>query len=574
MTKELLQYYTDSIWTKIKALFATKEEAVNGILVKGNRTLVETVNANTTIALPSLDTFGELYVEMHHVDGTIVHQVNINKDALLFESTNTEYREILLDGIHDAQTYVTYDIANNTIIPTYCEGVEIDETSTDVTTSVYIVSGDEMSATNLTASNITYNDGTVADALDDIVENGVKNGTELTDILPSGQTTITFTSEEITNDSKLNAVYTSIFDVQLESASFGDGTLTLVFPAQEEDMEVVALINATSTGDDIIAREVMDELNTHIGDTDNPHGVTAEQISVDNSVSGLSAENVQGALDEVVDTIGYTKSYNLLPCNKITGTWNGMTYTPNLNADDLLLYYSLSGTRDAETYYDIYNGALPKGLEVGKTYKVNTNTTEARFYMYIYQVVDGVGETVVNTSNDGEDALWTIKPNTTQVIVRISVVATAGTFTDVRFYPMIRPAEIEDSSYVPYIPDVDTKIDTLTNVTRIYEALTITSTTDLTENYRFTANRNCIVSLSASAHHSNAVPKQVVIQQYSYEDGNSAAGITSASPAPYVITTSSSTFLRRGESLKVKTSYFEAGKTNALKVSGYVQYLE
>ena len=141
------------------------------------------------------------------------------------------------------------------------------------------------------ASNITYNDGTVADTLDDLVENGVKNGTELTDILPSGQTTITFTSEEITNDSKLNAVYTSIFDVQLESASFGDGTLTLVFPAQEEDMTVVALINATSKGENGIVYEgVLDELHAHTENTDNPHGVTASQVGLGN-VPNVSTNN-------------------------------------------------------------------------------------------------------------------------------------------------------------------------------------------------------------------------------------------------------------------------------------------
>lgn len=101
------------------------------------------------------------------------------------------------------------------------------------------------------ASNITYNDGTVADVLDDLVEatnNLPSAGTRLTGVLEAGQTTITFESEEITTDTKLNAVYTSIFDVPLDSATFASGSLTLTFPAQEEDMEVVAVINATMSG--------------------------------------------------------------------------------------------------------------------------------------------------------------------------------------------------------------------------------------------------------------------------------------------------------------------------------------
>ena len=101
------------------------------------------------------------------------------------------------------------------------------------------------------ASNITYNDGTVADVLDDLIEattNLPSAGTRLTGVLEAGQTTITFESEEITTDTKLNAVYTSIFDVPLDSATFASGSLTLTFPAQEEDMEVVAVINATMAG--------------------------------------------------------------------------------------------------------------------------------------------------------------------------------------------------------------------------------------------------------------------------------------------------------------------------------------
>ena len=148
--------------------------------------------------------------------------------------------------------------------------------------------------------------GYTDDKIAELVENGIAtDGTELSGVLVSGETTITFTSEEITNDSKLNAVYTSIFNVPLESVTFGDGTLTLVFPAQEEDMEVVALINATSKGENNIVYEgVLDELHAHTENTDNPHGVIASQIDIDNSVSGINATNIQGAIDELaVDTV-------------------------------------------------------------------------------------------------------------------------------------------------------------------------------------------------------------------------------------------------------------------------------
>jgi X-X-X-Leu-X-X-Gly heptad repeat protein len=102
------------------------------------------------------------------------------------------------------------------------------------------------------ASNITYNDTTVEVALDELVEttnNLPSAGTKLVETLPAGETTVTFTSDEITSDMKLNAVYTSIFGVQLESASVEDGSLVLTFDVQEEDMTVMALINATMSGE-------------------------------------------------------------------------------------------------------------------------------------------------------------------------------------------------------------------------------------------------------------------------------------------------------------------------------------
>jgi hypothetical protein len=59
----------------------------------------------------------------------------------------------------------------------------------------------------------------------------------------------------------------------------------------------------------------VEELNNHKANTSNPHNVTAEQISIDNSTSGISANNVQVAIDELkslvcnVEKISETKSF-------------------------------------------------------------------------------------------------------------------------------------------------------------------------------------------------------------------------------------------------------------------------
>jgi hypothetical protein len=149
----------------------------------------------------------------------------------------------------------------------------------------------------------------ISDTLDviesdiDDLEADMKNmpsaGTKLTGILSAGETTITFTSDEITSDTKLNAVYTSIFGVQLESASFGDGTLTLEFPAQENDMNVVALINATMTNEEptggLEAGDVLVKLNEEI----------ARAKAREDEIAGLAttAQKEVDALENVVGEI-------------------------------------------------------------------------------------------------------------------------------------------------------------------------------------------------------------------------------------------------------------------------------
>lgn len=229
MTKELLQHFTNDLWTKIKSLFLLKEEAVDGILVKQGWQVVESVTANNTIALPSLDSFDELCIEMYDSDGVVVHNTTLRCETLLSENTNSEYREILLDNIHNLQTYVTYNMADNTIIPSYYEGVVIDSTSTVIT--VVYIKGSELVST-VKSSVIAYD--------------GTESGLEATN------------------------VQDAIDEIRVK-----------VNPNVQDVSGVIAKTDA------------------HIANMDNPHGVTASQIGIDNSVSGMNASNVQGAIDKL-----------------------------------------------------------------------------------------------------------------------------------------------------------------------------------------------------------------------------------------------------------------------------------
>ena len=87
-----------------------------------------------------------------------------------------------------------------------------------------------------------YN-GTEADfteALGDMGDIGIT----LTTTLPSGETSLVLSDERITADSTLNAVYTSKFGMSVKSAVFDEGSLTLEFPSQDEDVDIKVVINA------------------------------------------------------------------------------------------------------------------------------------------------------------------------------------------------------------------------------------------------------------------------------------------------------------------------------------------
>ena len=216
---------------------------------------------------------------MSSPDSVILHQVTVKKDGLIPVGSNATSKEILLDGVFDYQTYVTYDVTTNKIIPSVFEGVTIDST-TSITTSVYVKEHIESDIT-VPAGSIAYDNvtsGMVSDdvqgAIDELksdvsnitldaehtsyinttsglsatnVQGAIdelksENGFTLTSTLTTGQTSLTFTDARITENSILSAVYTSIFGVGVKSAEITNGSLVLTFKAQTEDMTVKVVI--------------------------------------------------------------------------------------------------------------------------------------------------------------------------------------------------------------------------------------------------------------------------------------------------------------------------------------------
>ena len=71
-------------------------------------------------------------------------------------------------------------------------------------------------------------------------------------------------------------------------------TLKEIADAMNENQDVVKALDES-----IGTKANSSDLTDHTGNTNNPHNVTAEQTPYDNTTSGLSAQNVQDAVDEV-----------------------------------------------------------------------------------------------------------------------------------------------------------------------------------------------------------------------------------------------------------------------------------
>ena len=244
LKSQVFQYYTEKLWEKIKTTFMSKNDAINGVILDYKWKLVKSSINDVSIFLPSLDDIDEIYIEMSSPDSVILHQVTVKKDGLIPVGSNATSKEILLDGVFDYQTYVTYDVATNKITPSVFEGVTIDST-TSITTSVYVKEHIESDIT-VPAGSIAYDNVTsgmvsedVQGAIDELKS---ENGFSLTSTLTAGQTSLTFTDARITENSILSAVYTSIFGVSVSSAEVANGSLTLTFKEQTENITVKVVI--------------------------------------------------------------------------------------------------------------------------------------------------------------------------------------------------------------------------------------------------------------------------------------------------------------------------------------------
>lgn len=197
-------------------------------------------------------------------------------------------------------------------------------------------------------------------------------------------------------------------------------------------------------------------LSLHTANKNNPHNVTASQTPIDNSISGLNANDVQGAIDELKGTIGYT-SKNLLTYpyhNNSSRQDDGLSWT--LNNDG-------SVTANGQPLYECWfvlahRTESPISLNAG-AYILNgcpKDGSEQTYHMFVCRTApDGSLDIIAYDCGDGARF---ILEETTNVGVSIHTLSGAE-LPNITFKPMIRQASIVDDAYESYKASVQTQLD-------------------------------------------------------------------------------------------------------------------
>ena len=500
------QEHSEALWNKLSQKFASKDDVLNSTLVKQGWKLVESVVGNNTITLPSIDTVTEIYIEMYDTDGTIVHHTDLRKESLQFESTNISTREIVLDNMHDTQTYVTYSLENNTIIPSCYEGIVLDGESTNVTTVVYIKELLEMAVTDLQANNIQYdgsmsgiNSNDVQGAIDEL--KGTISYTSK-NLVPYPYSDTTKTYRDITyTDNNDGTITTSGTTTTLASSfairqSSGDalklkkGTYILNgCPKEANDNCYLYLLKYVNETVISIAKEFGDG-TTFTLEEDTELGLAimiAPNTNVDNLVFkpmiryasiqddtfeqyiedvDTRINNAQSDIDLLKGTVGYSKK-QLFENKAVTRTLYGVTHTHNsdgtiisngTNTSTSMSIITLTGTADNE-YVQIDN------LKDGEKYILNGCPSGGGEEIYSIRLIaydpNDNNKWVKNHIDYGEGVEFTYNAS---LVYRFYISVSGGvTVTNLTFKPMIRYASIQDDTFEQYIEDVDTRLDNVEN---------------------------------------------------------------------------------------------------------------
>jgi hypothetical protein len=207
----------------------------------------------------------------------------------------------------------------------------------------------------------------------------------------------------------------------------------------------------------------------------------ANEIHFDKNISGLSANNVQGAIDEVSRTLGYTvTSKNLLPNNNVSHNIGTLEVTVNNNKTITLNGKGASNPWATVHFVGNYiTGVLEEinGLEDGVEYIFSCCPSGAsgdtyQGHLFINSITEALRD-------NGEGVKFTHhKGNKYAIGVGVKYNYSVNNVT---FQPMIRKAS-EDSTYEPYVADVHTQIADMDGRILTIKRKTISATSDANGN--------------------------------------------------------------------------------------------
>lgn len=170
-------------------------------------------------------------------------------------------------------------------------------------------------------------------------------------------------------------------------------------------------------------------------------------ISINKSSIGIQKKNFLMNNCKDFTKNGVTASINSDGSIKVTGT--------STSTSSFLLYWNLQTGKDtsnnatSQQYID-----NKKWIPTGK-YILSGGTDKVRLQIKFSELDNNEGDGATNT---GGDTYFEILDSHKYVWSRLLINGNAGTINET-IYPMIRPADVEDSTYEPYIEDLQTQIN-------------------------------------------------------------------------------------------------------------------
>lgn len=249
----------------------------------------------------------------------------------------------------------------------------------------------------------------------------------------SNITPITKTSE-LTNDSGFATE--SYVNTQISN---------LVDSAPDTMNTLNELATAIADNDSVIG--TLDSAITNKADKEHIHNivdVTDLQDELDRINNDLVEVSEQSALN--AQTLGYSKK-NLLKTTNVTNNTvvSGVKFTFN---DDGSV--TANGTATADVYEVINRSVINHNGKV-----VISGSKGGASNTYKLYVRNASNTATLASSEDGDSAEFELSSETAHTI---GIYIKSGITIDTTFYPMIRDARITDTTYEPYVDDVDTRI--------------------------------------------------------------------------------------------------------------------